>query len=34
VLDETEARLSDGPDSTRPVPFFRFRGGRSLRDFL
>lgn len=34
VLDETEARLSDGPDGTRPVPFFHFRRGRSLRDFL
>jgi 8-oxo-dGTP pyrophosphatase MutT (NUDIX family) len=34
VLDETEARLSDGADGTRPVPFFHFRRGQSLRDFL
>lgn len=34
VLDEVEARLSDGPDGTRPVPFFHFRRGRSLRDFI
>lgn len=28
VLDEVEARLGDGPDSTRPVPFFRFTRGK------
>ncbi len=34
VVDEVETRLSDGPDGTRPVPFFRFRRGRTMRDFL
>jgi hypothetical protein len=28
VLQEVEARLSDGPDATRPVPFFRFIRGQ------
>jgi len=28
VLDEVEARLVDGPDATRPVPFFRFVRGQ------
>jgi 8-oxo-dGTP pyrophosphatase MutT (NUDIX family) len=28
MLDEVEARLSDGPDSSRPVPFFRFVRGQ------
>jgi 8-oxo-dGTP pyrophosphatase MutT (NUDIX family) len=32
VLDEVEARFSDGLDGTRPVPFFRVRHGRSVRD--
>ncbi len=34
VLDEAEARLSDGTDSSRPVPFFRFHRGKSQMDFL
>jgi 8-oxo-dGTP pyrophosphatase MutT (NUDIX family) len=34
VLDEAEARLSDGLDGSRPVPFFHFRRGQSLRAFL
>jgi 8-oxo-dGTP pyrophosphatase MutT (NUDIX family) len=34
VVDEVETRLADGPDGTRPVPFFHFRRGQSLRDFL
>ena len=34
VLDETEARLSDGVDGARPVPFFRFRNGKSQMDML
>lgn len=34
VLDEAESRLSDGPDGTRPVPFFRFRRGKDIREFL
>jgi 8-oxo-dGTP pyrophosphatase MutT (NUDIX family) len=28
VLEEVEARLSDGPDTSRPVPFFRFIRGQ------
>ena len=34
VLDETEARLADGPDGSRPVPFYYSRRGRSLRESL
>ncbi|HEY5336903.1 MAG TPA: NUDIX hydrolase [Rhizomicrobium sp.] len=34
VLDETEARLLDGTDGARAVPFFRFRGGKSQMEFL
>jgi 8-oxo-dGTP pyrophosphatase MutT (NUDIX family) len=34
VLDEAEARLSDGVDGSRPVPFFRFHRGKSQMDFL
>jgi 8-oxo-dGTP pyrophosphatase MutT (NUDIX family) len=34
VLDEAEGRLSDGPDGSRPVPFFRFHRGKSEMDFL
>ncbi|HTQ14733.1 MAG TPA: hypothetical protein VMH86_12740 [Rhizomicrobium sp.] len=29
VLDEVEARLGDDGDGGRPVPFFRFRGGKT-----
>jgi 8-oxo-dGTP pyrophosphatase MutT (NUDIX family) len=29
VLDEAEARM-DGDHATRPVPFYRFRGGKSV----
>jgi len=28
MLDEVEARVIDGPDSSRPVPFFRFVRGQ------
>jgi hypothetical protein len=28
ILDEVEARLSDGADPSRPVPFFRFVRGQ------
>ena len=34
VLDEAEARLLDGPDGARPVPYYRFRHGRTVREFL
>jgi 8-oxo-dGTP pyrophosphatase MutT (NUDIX family) len=34
VLDEVEARASDGPDATRPVPFFRFRRNQASLDYL
>jgi 8-oxo-dGTP pyrophosphatase MutT (NUDIX family) len=34
VLDEVEARIGDGTDGSRPVPFFRFRRGNSQMDFL
>lgn len=27
VLDEVEARVGDGPDTRRPIPFFRFTRG-------
>jgi 8-oxo-dGTP pyrophosphatase MutT (NUDIX family) len=30
VLDEVEARLMDGPDATRPVPFFMLRRGKPV----
>jgi len=34
VLDEVESRLCHGPDSARPVPFFRFRRGKDIKEFL
>ena len=34
VLDEVEARLVQGPDAGRPVPFFRFQRGKSQVDFI
>jgi 8-oxo-dGTP pyrophosphatase MutT (NUDIX family) len=34
VLDEVEARLVEGPDAGRPVPFFRFQRGKSQVDFI
>jgi 8-oxo-dGTP pyrophosphatase MutT (NUDIX family) len=34
VLDEVEARLHDGPDAGRPVPFFRFQRGKSQIEFI
>jgi 8-oxo-dGTP pyrophosphatase MutT (NUDIX family) len=34
VLDEVEARLHEGPDPSRPVPFFRFQRGRSGLTYL
>jgi hypothetical protein len=30
ILDEVEARLSDGPDPARPVPFYIPRRGRAV----
>jgi hypothetical protein len=30
ILDEVEARLADGPDPGRPVPFFIPRRGRAV----
>jgi 8-oxo-dGTP pyrophosphatase MutT (NUDIX family) len=30
ILDEVEARLADGPDSERPVPFYIPRRGRAV----
>jgi len=30
VLDEVDARLGDGTDPSRPVPFYRYRHGRAL----
>jgi 8-oxo-dGTP pyrophosphatase MutT (NUDIX family) len=34
VVDEIEARLSDGPDGARPVPFYLSRRGQNIREFL
>jgi 8-oxo-dGTP pyrophosphatase MutT (NUDIX family) len=34
VLNEVEARLSDGPDPSRPVPFYRYLHGRAQVDHL
>jgi 8-oxo-dGTP pyrophosphatase MutT (NUDIX family) len=34
VLDEVEARIGDGPDGVRPVPFFRFRRGETVLDYI
>ena len=34
VLDEVEARLVQGPDAGRPVPFFRFQRGKSQIEFI
>ena len=34
VLDEAEARIGDGTDASRPVPFFRFHGGKSRMSHL
>lgn len=34
VLDEVEARIGDGADGSRPVPFFRFHRGESQMEFL
>jgi len=34
MLDEVEARLGEGPDSQRPVPFFRFVRGQPGLVFL
>jgi len=34
VLDEVEARIGDGAGGSRPVPFFRFRGGKSRMSYL
>jgi 8-oxo-dGTP pyrophosphatase MutT (NUDIX family) len=34
VLDEVEARLNEGHNPARPVPFFRFSRGRSLVDYI
>ena len=29
VLDEVEARMSEGADPSRPVPFYRFSRGKA-----
>jgi 8-oxo-dGTP pyrophosphatase MutT (NUDIX family) len=34
VLDEVEARLSDGADPMRPAPFYRFLRGKSVLDYI
>jgi len=34
MIGEAESRLSDGPDASRPVPFFRFRRGKATMDLL
>ncbi|HEY1838562.1 MAG TPA: hypothetical protein VGG36_12955 [Rhizomicrobium sp.] len=34
VLDEVEARLHEGDNPSRPVPFFRFARGRSLVEYI
>jgi 8-oxo-dGTP pyrophosphatase MutT (NUDIX family) len=34
VLDEVEARIHEGPNPARPIPFFRFQRGKSLVDYL
>ena len=34
IVDEVEARLADGPDGARPVPFYRFSRGQDVREFL
>ncbi|MBI3677068.1 MAG: NUDIX hydrolase [Proteobacteria bacterium] len=34
VLDEVELRADDGPDVSRPVPFFRFRRNQASLDYL
>ena len=34
VLNQAEARLADGVDPERPVPFYRFLRGRSQLDYI
>jgi 8-oxo-dGTP pyrophosphatase MutT (NUDIX family) len=34
VLDEVEARISDGADRARPIPYFRFTRGKSGLTYL
>lgn len=34
MIGEAEARLHDGPDVARPVPFFRFQRGKATMDML
>jgi 8-oxo-dGTP pyrophosphatase MutT (NUDIX family) len=34
VVDEIEARLGDGPDGARPVPFYHVRRGQNALEFL
>jgi 8-oxo-dGTP pyrophosphatase MutT (NUDIX family) len=34
VLNQAEARLADGADPARPVPFYRFLRGRSQLDYI
>jgi hypothetical protein len=34
VLDEVEARLVEGNDATRPIPYFRFTRGKSGLTYL
>ena len=34
ILDELESRLADGPDSDRPIPFYRYLHGRAQISYL
>lgn len=34
VLDEVETRLGDGPETSRPAPFFRFLKGKTVQTEL
>lgn len=34
MIDEAESRLHDGPDISRPIPFFRFLRGRAALEYL
>jgi 8-oxo-dGTP pyrophosphatase MutT (NUDIX family) len=34
VLDEVEARIGEGPDVVRPIPYFRFTRGKSGLTYL
>ena len=34
VLDEVEARVSDGADPSRPAPYYRFLRGKSVLEYI